>query len=544
VFVQQQPSPELDAATATQAPVPRYSPVFDRAAEAQGDSRIHPVPINVVAFVGRCWKGPIHTPTVVTDFVEFENRFGGRWVGSTLPQAVENFFEHGGKQALIVRVASGGRAPSIDLPAGNQRLVLQGISPGTHEFLRASVDHDGITRHDADLFNLVVQRVRIAGSELVETQEIYRRVSILPESARSATRVLAASKLVRVVNPLPAQRPDITRGPDPRSLIGYVVCNNDGDDGIPLSDYDLIGSEADATGLFALRGEQPFNFLHIPPPAEGRDLGMSVLLVAARFCRTQHALLLVDPPQSWKTTSDAQIGLADWPFHSADAVMFFPPLHAWDPLGQQLSAIGPTACAIGTLLRSEAYESFWRDDQEPALLRPSATPVQWLDRLQRLRFAQQGVNVVRATRTPLRDVIPLRTLVGESGSPEDRSVAARRLALLITASIERGTRWVVVEGNTERSRERVRRQVEQFLLQFAEVGAFTGANRQDDFFVLCDERLNGAAAHAEGRFSFVYGYKAATTAARHTWLVEHRAAGSVTRATSLNQLADLALSVR
>ncbi len=163
----------------------------------------------------------------------------------------------------------------------------------------------------------MVQRVRARGSELVEAQEIFRRVSIFGGSARDVARKLASSQLVRVEGPLPSVRPDITRGHDPQALIGYVECNDDGDDGQWLSDYDLIGSEARRSGMFALRDGPRFNFLYLPPPSLDRDLGMSVLVVGARFCRRQHALLLVDPPARWTTAQVAFEGLADWPFHSA-----------------------------------------------------------------------------------------------------------------------------------------------------------------------------------------------------------------------------------
>src|SRR5690606_37452825 len=164
---------------------------------------------------------------------------------------------------------------------------------------------------DADLFNLVVQGVRTRGSELVEEQEIFRRVSILPGSARDVTRKLTASRLVRVAAPLPAVRPDITRGRDPASVIGYAECNGDGDDGALLSDYDLIGCEARRSGLLALHDGPAFNFLYSPPPARERDIGMSALVVGARFCRARNALLLVDPPLHWRRIEQALDGLAD-----------------------------------------------------------------------------------------------------------------------------------------------------------------------------------------------------------------------------------------
>lgn len=499
---------------------------------------IKPAALGVVAFVGRTLKGPVNEPVPVSDFTGFQQQFGGLWEGSLLPHAVEQFFEHGGTEAVIVRVASGARAPTIDLPAGRERLTLAAISPGCHEALRVSVDHDGIARADPDLFNLVVQRVRQRGSELVQEQEIFRAVSVLPGSARDLSRKLAASRLVRVAGPLPSVRPDITRGRG-GELIGYVDCNGDGDDGQALSDYDLIGSELRRTGLFALRDGPPFNFLYMPPPTREADLGMSALVVGARFCRDRQALLLVDPPRQWRSVQQALDGLADWPFHSADAVMFYPRLVAADRLTGRNEEFPPCAAAIGALLRDQA-SSVWHDHADPALLRPTATPAVWVDRHQRTRLAQRGVNALRAVRTPLPDAVAARTLAGELGNgPDARLLSARRLALHLAASIERGTRWVCLEGNTPRSRERVCRQVEEFLATYAAAGAFAGNERNRDWFVLCDERLNGAPELFAGEFRLVWGYQTRHAATRLSWLVEHRPAGSSTRAVSLNQFAAL-----
>lgn len=494
-------------------------------------------PTGVVAFVGRCLKGPVNESIAVTSFSEFEQHFGGLWLKSMLPHAVEQFFEHGGQRAIIVRVVSEGLAPSIDLPAGEERLVLVALCPGSHEFIRVAVDYDGISQQDHDLFNLVVQRVRNRGSELVQSQEIFRRVSILQGSGRDVARMLSASALVRVCGPLPTQRPDITRGSDPRELVGYVECNNDGDDGRVLSDYDLIGSESGRAGIFALQDGLPFNYLYLPPPDRDQDVGMSALVVGMRFCRRRHAMLLVDPPCRWKTVQQALDGMRDWPFHSAEALMFFPRLVAQDRLQGKMEEFPPSAAAAGVLVR-ERGERVWEETTDPALLRPSASPLVWVDRLQRASLAQRGVNALRVTRSVARDVVSMVTLAGEFGNgPDARVLGARQLALFISASIERGTRWVTIEGNTARARERVCRQVEQFLQQLADAGALAGTERNQHYFVLCDQRLNGPLQHTDGAFRLVYGYQSVHGATRLCWLVEHRPAASKTRQVSLNQLA-------
>jgi hypothetical protein len=207
-----------------------------------------------------------------------------------------------------------------------------------------------------------------------------------------------------------------------------------------------------------------------------------------------------------------------------------------DPLLGQSVQFPPSAAAIGTLLRDSAQE-VWRE-AAPALLRPSASPAVWVDRQQRARFAQRGVNALRATRTPQRDDVPCCTLAGGMGQgPDARLLSARRFALQLAASIEHGTRWVAIEGNTPRSRERASRQVEAFLQRHAEAGAFAGMERNRHYFVLCDERVNGPAQQADGAFRLVYGFQSGHGGTRLSWLVEHRPGSSSTRAVSLNQLA-------
>ena len=173
---------------------------------------IERVPTAIVAFVGRTLKGPVSQALPVRSFAEFQRDFGGLWQPSPLSYAVEQFFENGGREARIVRVANGARPPTITLPAGAGSLRLIALNPGSREYLRASVDYDSLTAAEHERFNIVVQRVRTAGSELVEDQEIYRRVSIVPDSGRFVTDVLLESRLVRVLGAVPAQRPDRSAG--------------------------------------------------------------------------------------------------------------------------------------------------------------------------------------------------------------------------------------------------------------------------------------------------------------------------------------------
>ena len=113
-----------------------------------------------------------------SSFAEFQHIFGGLWQPSPLGYAVEHFFDNGGREALIVRVVNGARSATLALRAGAGHLTLQAVSPGTREFLRASVDYDNIPAADSVRFNLTVQRVRVQGASHVEDQEIFPNLSV------------------------------------------------------------------------------------------------------------------------------------------------------------------------------------------------------------------------------------------------------------------------------------------------------------------------------------------------------------------------------
>lgn len=69
------------------------------------------VPTGVAAFVGRALKGPTDSPTLVRNFAEYQQIFGGLWQPSTLSYAIEQFFDNGGREAWVVRVTNGGDRP-------------------------------------------------------------------------------------------------------------------------------------------------------------------------------------------------------------------------------------------------------------------------------------------------------------------------------------------------------------------------------------------------------------------------------------------------
>jgi hypothetical protein len=501
-------------------------------AEGPGaDSAIAQLPAAVTAFVGRALRGPVNRPVAVRSFAEFHQLFGGLWQPSPLSYAVEQFFESGGQRAVIVRVVNGGAPATITLPCGAESLTLAALSPGSREALRASVDYDNIAANEPDRFNLVVQRVRSRGSEHIEDQEIFRRVSVVPDTTRYVTRALQESQLVRVRGRVPATRPDRTFRPGSRHPIGYVDSNPDGDDGAPLTDYDVIGSPETGTGLFALAAAEDVRFICIPPLARDCDVGPGVLLVADRYCREHHALLIVDPPAAWQSCDDALQGLHEFEFRSEHALMCFPRIQAFDRLRGHAETFANCGAVAGTLARLDEQRSPWLPgSDEELLLRPAARPQFALSDAERSRLAAHGINPLQSLRSASPSALVLKTLAGgAAASPDGRLLTAQRRKLLLMASIERGTRWAVFERSELAVWQKLERQLQAFLQPLAAAGLFGPPGEPETFQVVCDERVNSPEDVAAGRVNVLVSLRAAQAGQWRSFMVTHSRAGSLVR---------------
>jgi len=500
---------------------------------------------NIAAFVGRALKGPVNEPVPIRNFADYTRVFGGLWQPSTLSYAVEQFFENGGRCAVIVRVVNGARPPTLTLPTAGGKLVLRGVGAGSREFLRASVDYDAIESRDHDRFNLVVQRVRTAGSELIDDQEIFRRLSITPGADRFVADALLDSRLVRVQGSVPSDRPTRTPPAASGAVIGYTPSNPDGDDGGPISDYDLIGSAQLKTGIFALEAAPDINMLCVPPLTRDQDVGLSTLLVAGRFCRERRAMLIVDPPSDWSSSAAALDGMRHWPFRSEDAAMFYPRVVAFDRLRGRFEMFAPCGVAAGMIARCDESWPVWSAAEgDDAILRPGLRPAWTVSINDRARLINAGINLLQSVRIAPRFAASPRTLASGSAAVSDwRFLSARRLALFVMTSVERGTRWMYFEHNAEDTWTLARAQVEAFLESLYAEGAFVGRSGEEGYFVVCDGRINNDETRRAGKFNLAYGFAASKPGEYHAFLVTHNPSGSQTRPITVNRFANFSPSV-
>ncbi len=511
------------------------SPGFHVEEQPSQEQAIPAAPASVTAFVGRTCRGPLNQAVKINSYREYTETFGGFWKRSPLSYAVDQFFDNGGRDAIIVRIINAGRCASIVLPCGYEKLVLRAVHPGAHEAVRVAVDYDNIGDNEPERFNLVVQRLADFDSSVVRDQEIYTSVSIKAGLDDSLDEMLLTSQLLRAQDPLPSVRPDATQAMDSSGAVEYINARRDGDDGDDLSDYDLIGSATESTGLFALDQIQSngggINMLVLPPLSRDSDVGPVALLAAQRYCRAHRAMLLLDPPRRWAQPDDLLDGFAETGLGSENTVMFFPRIRLRDKMSGRLLDFGAAASMAGVIARIDRLSGVWNPPSgDAASLRGIVRPQCDLTQTQRNAMHRIGISTLQSIRPGTVAPSVALTLAGSQASQSDwRYLPARRLALFITDSIEKATRWVVFERNDAMLWERLRLRVSDFLDELFQSGAFPGRSSADAFFVVCDQTVNDDRAIIDGEVVIIIGIAVAEPASFRIYRISHSVRGSNVR---------------
>ncbi len=463
----------------------------------EGDEVIPLVTQTVVAFIGRAERGPLNEPIGIKSFDDYRRVFGGHCTFSFLSFAVQHFFLHGGEAAVVVRVANRAARALLEVPAGTDALLLQARQPGSREFLRASVDYDRV-EHSQDRFNLVIQRLGRPGSQLVDDQELFESLSMDPTDERFVVDVLHESELVRLIGPLPLTRPDATRPARPGEPIPYLAAAVAGTDGEELTDYDVIGSNSEGTGLFALDRCEQVDLVCVPSPP-GRDLGSTSFVAATRYCEQRRALLIWDPPWGWSSTSAAVFGVRSSDQFSRHAVTYFPRVRPRGDVGRYVQGMPASGVVAGMLARCDRAGVWQPMPLEETGLKGNLAPLVDVSAKQARTLNRAGVNAFMRTQP---GAAALQGNVSFAGAAAVASMwqklGVARLTSFVLRSIERHTRWVFGAPRTDELRADLERQVWIFLSRLKQGGALVGKTPEQAFFVRTSALRRAGSAPADG----------------------------------------------
>lgn len=481
-------------------------------------------PTCITAFIGRTVLGSVNAPTNIASYSDYERIFGGLDAACPMSYAVSDFFQNDGSQAIVVRLYQ----PDPIKPAKGviklNGLNLEAASEGCWgNHLRVRVDNKVSTETAAalgltisDLVNLTIYDTRR------KIMERFPNVSA-KETVRRVDRVLSGSTLMRVqpamshILTLPAPHIDPQPGEDiwAKDTLSTPVAKVDevGND-LALNDSTYLGDKNLKTGIYALENADIFNVLCIPPDTRGGDVPAEVLSRAASYCVTRRAMLIIDPPSNWTSTTkvapQAYYGVLGLTQAAAqNAAIYFPRIRESDPqLKGQLDTFAPCGAIAGIWARTDALRGVWK---APAGTNATLKGVQQL--AVTLTEGEAGglnswaINCIRSFPGTGLAVWGARTLRGVSTSGDEfQYVPVRRLALFIEESLYSGTQWAVFEPNGDRLWEQIRLNLVAFMDGLFRQGAFAGDKPEEAYFVKCDSETTAQVDIDRGIVNIIVGF--------------------------------------
>ena len=387
--------------------------------------------------------------------------------------------------------------------------------------LRARVDYDrprelpeSFKAFDlalSDLFNLTVRDMKTGATEVFRNLTVKQGPRAVDKTLESGSKLVRAAKIpgglpestdeglsAEDKNIPPFSNVDVAGS---KRSVGVTVKASDGS---PLTQEVFVGEgkAGKMEGLYALERlfakDGLFNLLCIPPykfDDPSGDVDTNLLSDAAAYCEKRRAMLLIDPPSSWKTKTDARDnfvgGNSEYPgIRNKNAALFFPRLIQPNPLrDDQMEDFVPCGAVAGIFARTDVQRGVWK---APAGIEATLVGVPKLSvpmtNEENGELNPLGINCLRAFPATGRIVWGSRTLRGaDQLADEWKYIPVRRTALFIEESLYRGTQWVVFEPNDEPLWAQIRLNVGAFMQNMFRQGAFQGTTPREAYFVKCDK---------------------------------------------------------
>lgn len=151
------------------------------------------VSTSIALFVGRTKQGSLKKPILCLNYSDFVRNFSADVTFGDMPRAVRLFFENGGTQCYVMRIANGATPATVTLrsEAGTAVLVLTAKNAGlVGETIRAAVTYNG--QQPEATFNMEVFRWETTptGQLVKADQELWSNLTMDASSSRYAVDFL------------------------------------------------------------------------------------------------------------------------------------------------------------------------------------------------------------------------------------------------------------------------------------------------------------------------------------------------------------------
>ncbi|MER6736026.1 phage tail sheath family protein [Streptomyces puniciscabiei] len=474
--------------------------------EVQSGARpIEGVGTAVAAFVGFTQSGPVHEPTLVTNWDQYTQLFGGFTEGTYLAHAVYGYFSNGGGAAYVVRIggSADGAAPSgggqgpRDAPAA-QPLTLGGFQitarPGTSGVSVEIADADGENPPE-DRFKLLVRQ----GEQVVETYDVSTRKNV----KGYVVTQLRASKLVEVTEQRDATqtRPagQTVAVPDapasPAAPVSGAVSR--------IDPAEYVGDASARTGFAGLESIDEITMVAVPDLMGAYQRGdidaegvRTVQLAVISHCEQMgDRVAVLDSPPGLTAQQVRHWRNEEAGYDSRYATLYYPWVRVFDPAAGRNTTVPPSGHIAGVWARSDAERGVHKAPANEVIRGAVDLEVR-LSKGEQDLLNPIGVNCLRAFPGRGIRIWGARTL---SSDPAWRYLNVRRLFNYLEESILLGTQWVVFEPNDDRLWSSIRRNVTAFLTEEWRRGALFGRTAEEAFYVKCDRENNPQTSIDQGR---------------------------------------------
>jgi phage tail sheath protein FI len=483
-------------------PIPVKFPGVFVQENSSGNVAIAGVATSITAFVGRTVMGPL-APTHCYGFADFERNFGRQAAGYPLGDAVVDFFQNGGSDAIVVRVfkAPAGSADGVARAEGGG-LTLVAATPGAWADGRLLMSIDA-TPASVDLFNLTLTYEPPDGGQIVER---FQNVSIKGEAGpHRLDRVLETqSQFAR----LPG---DLLPTTTPTAVTDIAFAG--GADSAALTAADLAGDPELHTGIYALDDVDLFNLMCIPPDPADADYGdlEPLYQAAALYCLKRRAMLILDPPKAWSDHArqgrfdqiqPTDLGIGGPELEARNCAVYFPRIRKLDPSTGQIEIFPASGTIAGIFTATDMTRGVWK---APAGITAGIGGIDGLELdindAQNGQLNLVGINCLRNFPVVGPVVWGARTLRGADVLSDDyKYIPVRRLTLYIEESLYRGTKFAVFEPNDEALWSQLRLSIGAFMDGLYRQGAFYG------YTVACDRTTTTQADIDRGVVNVVVGF--------------------------------------
>ncbi len=464
----------------------------------RGPKPIEGVGTAVAAFLGVAEKGPIGEATMIANWTQYTDIFGGFVPGAYMAQAVYGYFNNGGTLCFVVRVGDESAEPVGPPPSVAEIAAKAAGNPVTLKALAREAGAQGISVEVADgpddTFTLTVKKgtdeEKFEG--LTMARGAKNALEVVNKQSKLITLEEVATKGVAIAERVP------TSG-------NYALTPSTSMALAPVSPDQYEGNTADRTGLGGLEAIDQVTMVCAPDVMAAYQQGAldadgvkAVQLAMIGHCeRMGDRVAIIDPLPEMNAQQVYDWRMTGAGYDSKYAAMYYPWIQVANPFpgGASTTLIPPSGHMAGVWARNDGERGVHKAPANEILRGVLGLGIQLTPSEQGV-LNPVGVNCIRAFPGRGIRVWGARTL---SSDPAWRYLNVRRLFNYVEKSIYVGTQWAVFEPNDQILWAKMRRDVGAFLRRAWMGGALFGATPEQAFFVKCDEENNPSITRDAGQ---------------------------------------------